>query len=562
MHHHLGLRSKMIIMLSVMASLFLVALDQMVFTTSLGKIVEEFNSFSSLSWVLTAYMITTTITVPIAGKLSDLFGRKIMLLIGIAVFAIGSLLGGMAAEMNQLILWRAFQGIGGGIITANTFAIVGDLFAARERGKWQGLIGAVFGISSVAGPLIGGFLTESNSVFGMTTNWRWTLLMNVPVAVIAFIIIVSICPSFKTRKKPVVDYLGTGLLAGALAILILAIDNTEKIFADVMASTGLSLVNLRIIMFSAVALSVVLLILVERRAKEPVLPMYFFKNRNFVTIMAVALMFGAAFLGSILYLTQFNQQVFGATPTQSGLMLLPMVGGLMLASVTVGQLISRYGKYKIFMISGFSMAAISVLLLLNLNPDTSYTYEAVVMFFLGMGMGVGMPTINLVVQNEFEQKDLGVATSSSQLFRGLGSTIGVAVFGAILTASLVSSQEAMTGSKYIQLLKNNPAASQMGNLDNSDTLLMLNTPVIKQKITDEANKAFEKMPKQIQIKAKDDFIAKQNEYASIVTKAYSSGMHMIFIVASIVMTIATVVTMLIDEKPLRSAKPTDTPGEI
>lgn len=562
MHHHLGLRSKMIIMLSVMASLFLVALDQMVFTTSLGKIVEEFNSFSSLSWVLTAYMITTTITVPIAGKLSDLFGRKIMLLIGIAVFAIGSLLGGMAAEMNQLILWRAFQGIGGGIITANTFAIVGDLFAARERGKWQGLIGAVFGISSVAGPLIGGFLTESNSVFGMTTNWRWTLLMNVPVAVIAFIIIVSICPSFKTRKKPVVDYLGTGLLAGALAILILAIDNTEKIFADVMASTGLSLVNLRIIMFSAVALSVVLLILVERRAKEPVLPLYFFKNRNFVTIMAVALMFGAVFLGSILYLTQFNQQVFGATPTQSGLMLLPMVGGLMLASVTVGQLISRYGKYKIFMISGFSLAAISVLLLLNLNPDTSYTYEAVVMFFLGMGMGVGMPTINLVVQNEFEQKDLGVATSSSQLFRGLGSTIGVAVFGAILTASLVSNQEAMTSSKYIQLLKNNPAASQMGNLDNSDTLLMLNTPGIKQKITDEANKTFEKMPKQIQIKAKDDFISKQNEYALIVTKVYSSGMHMIFIVASIVMTIATVVTMLIDEKPLRSAKPTDTPGEI
>ncbi len=562
MHHHLGLRSKMIIMLSVMASLFLVALDQMVFTTSLGKIVEEFNSFSSLSWVLTAYMITTTITVPIAGKLSDLFGRKIMLLIGIAVFAIGSLLGGMAAEMNQLILWRAFQGIGGGIITANTFAIVGDLFAARERGKWQGLIGAVFGISSVAGPLIGGFLTESNSVFGMTTNWRWTLLMNVPVAVIAFIIIVSICPSFKTRKKPVVDYLGTGLLAGALAILILAIDNTEKIFADVMASTGLSLVNLRIIMFSAVALSVVLLILVERRAKEPALPLYFFKNRNFVTIMAVALMFGAVFLGSILYLTQFNQQVFGATPTQSGLMLLPMVGGLMLVSVTVGQLISRYGKYKIFMISGFSLAAISVLLLLNLNPDTSYTYEAVVMFFLGMGMGVGMPTINLVVQNEFEQKDLGVATSSSQLFRGLGSTIGVAVFGAILTASLVSNQEAMTSSKYIQLLKNNPAASQMGNLDNSDTLLMLNTPGIKQKITDEANKTFEKMPKQIQIKAKDDFISKQNEYALIVTKVYSSGMHMIFIVASIVMTIATVVTMLIDEKPLRSAKPTDTPGEI
>lgn len=562
MHHHLSIRSKIIIMLSVMASIFLVALDQMVFTTSLGKIVEEFNSFSSLSWVVTAYMITTTVTVPIAGKLSDLFGRRIMLLIGIAVFAMGSLLGGMSGDMNQLILWRAFQGIGGGIITANAFAIVGDLFAARERGKWQGLIGAVFGISSVAGPLIGGYLTESHNILGLVTNWRWTLLVNVPIGLIAFVVIVIFCPSFKAMKKPIIDYAGAILLAIGLATLILAIDNTETIFADVMTSLGLTLVGLRIILFSIVALSVITLIMVEKRAKEPILPLYFFKNKNYVRIMTIAVLFGAAFLGSILYLTQFNQQVFGASPMQSGLMLLPMVGGLMLASTGVGQLVSRTGKYKIFMISGFSLAAITILFLLPLTPETSYTYEAFVIFFLGAGLGVAMPTINLVVQNEFAQKDLGAATSSSQLFRGLGSTIGVAIFGAILTAGLVSSQDQMLNTKYIQTLKQSPAVSRLGNLENTDTLLTLNSPSIKQKITDQSNDVFDKLPKVVQQKAKDEFKKNQDDFASIVTHAYSNSMHNIFVIASILTGFAAVIVFTVNEKPLRSAKPSDTPAEV
>ena len=249
MHHHLTLRSKIIIMLSVMASLFLVALDQMVFSTSLGKIVEEFNAFSSLSWVVTAYLITTTVTVPIAGKLSDLFGRRIMLLIGVGVFVSGSLFGGMSGGIGQLIFWRAIQGIGGGIITSNAFSIVGDLFAARERGKWQGLTGAVFGISSVAGPLIGGFLTEPHHILNLVTNWRWTLLINVPIGVVAFIIIFIYCPTLKHDKHPHVDYAGAGLLAFGLSTLVLAIDNTKSIFADLMTNTGLDLIGLRVIMF-------------------------------------------------------------------------------------------------------------------------------------------------------------------------------------------------------------------------------------------------------------------------------------------------------------------------
>lgn len=545
-----------------MASLFLVALDQMVFTTSLGKIVEEFNAFSALSWVVTAYLITTTATVPIAGKLSDLFGRRIMLLIGIGVFAIGSLLGGMSGGMGQLIAWRALQGIGGGIITANAFAIIGDLFAARERGRWQGFIGAVFGISSVAGPLIGGFLTEPHNIFGLVTNWRWTLFVNVPIGIIAFIVIAIYCPTLKHDRHPRVDYAGATLLALGLSTLVLAIDNTKTIFADFMSTTGINLLWLRIIMFSIVALAIALLIFVERRAKEPILPLYFFKNRNFILIMGIALLFGSAFMGSILYLTQFNQQVFGASPTQSGLMLLPMVGGLMLASVSVGQIISRTGKYKIFMQIGFTLATIAILCLLPLTPESSYSYEAIVMVFLGIGMGVAMPVINLVVQNEFAQEDLGAATSSSQLFRGLGSTIGVALFGAILTAGFVSNLGDMTSSKYIQTLSQNPAASQFGSLDNSDILLMLNTPSIKQKINDQSSKEFAKLPEPVREKVEKQFKSSQDEFASIVTHTYSDGMHNIFSLAAILMASATVIVFILKEKPLRTAKATETPGEL
>jgi len=554
MHHHLSLRAKIIIMISVMASMFLVALDQMVISTALGKIVEDFNAYSSLGWVITAYMITTTITVPIAGKLSDLFGRRLMLLIGVGVFVAGSLFGGMSADINQLILFRALQGIGGGIITANAFSIVGDLFSARERGKWQGLIGAVFGLSSLAGPLIGGFLTEPHNFFGLITNWRWTLLINVPIGIIAFIIIRIYCPSLKHDRKPRIDYLGAALLALSLATLLLAIDNTDTIFAGLLNSTGLSLIGLRLIMFALIGLALFIFIKHEAKAKEPILPLYFFKNKNFVLIIIIAMLFGSAFLGSILYLTQFNQQVFGASPTESGLMLLPMVVGMTLTSVGVGQLIAKTGKYKVFMKIGFSVAAAAILSLLLLDSASSYTQEAFSIALLGLGMGVAMPIISLAVQNEFEQSDLGVATSSSQLFRSIGSTVGVAVFGAILTAGLAAGLGNMGDNAYIKTLSQYPSASKMGDLDNPDTLLMLNSPSIKQKINDQLNGAMANLPASVGVQAKKQLVIQQNEYSGIIIKAYSDSMHRIFIVAFILMSAATVLAYRLKERPLKTSK--------
>jgi len=549
-------------MVSVMASLFLVALDQTIIATALGKIVEDFNAFSSLSWIVTAYLITTTMTVPIAGKLSDLFGRRKILLIGVAVFVAASLMSGLSSNITELIVWRAVQGIGGGIITANAFTIVGDLFAARERGRWQGLIGAVFGLSSVVGPLLGGWLTDGNTVFGLTTDWRWTFFINVPVGILAFILIAIYCPALRHASKAKVDYAGAALLSVALATLILAVDNTDVIFGDLMSATGLTLLGLRIIMFSIVAVALASFIYVEHKAQEPVLPLRFFKNRNYVTILIIAALFGAAFMGSILYLTQFNQQVFGASPTDSGLMLLPMVGGIMFSSILSGQIISRTGRYKIFMQIGFIIATGAMIALTFLNPDMPYLYEAVVMVCLGLGMGVAMPVINLAIQNEVEQKDLGMATSSSQLFRSLGSTIGTAVFGAMLTAGILTQVPAMHDTAYIQQLSGNKQVERLGDLNDPNTLLTLNMPDIKKEITTAATGEFAKLPEPMRVKVTDSFQQEQQKFASIVTHAFSDSLQRIFIVASSLIGLSAVLVFTLKEKKLRSATADDTPGEM
>jgi EmrB/QacA subfamily drug resistance transporter len=561
MHHHLSLRRKLIIMISVMASLFLVALDQTIIATALGKIVEEFNAFSSLSWIVTAYLITTTITVPIAGKLSDLYGRRRILLIGVAVFVVGSLLSGISGGVNELIMSRALQGIGGGIITANAFTIVGDLFAARERGRWQGLIGAVFGLASVVGPLLGGWLTDGQQIFGLTTDWRWTFYINVPIGIVAFILIAIYCPPLRRAAKAVIDYLGAALLSVGLAVLILAVDNTESIFSGLLDATGLTLTTLRIIMFTVVAAAVAAFVVVEHRAKEPILPLRFFKNRNYVTIITIAMLFGAAFMGSILYLTQFNQQVFGATPTQSGLMLLPMVGGIMISSITSGQLISRTGRYKIFMQVGFTIATIGMFFLSTLSPDSTYLYEAIIMLGLGLGLGVAMPVLNLAVQNEFSQAELGIATSSNQLFRSLGSTVGTAVFGAMLTAGILTHVDDMKNTAYIQTIAQNPQVSKIGAIDDPNTLLNLNMPDIKHQISNAADTQFAKLPEPIQSQARDKFTSQQNEFASKVTHAFSDSLHTIFVVAAFMIGAATILVFTIKERKLHSASPEATPGE-
>ena len=541
--------------------MFLVALDQTIIATALGKIVEEFNAFSSLSWIVTAYLLTTTVTVPIAGRLSDLFGRRVVLLTGVAIFVAGSLLSGISGSVTELVAWRALQGIGGGIITANAFTIVGDLFAARERARWQGLIGAVFGLSSIIGPLLGGWLTDGQAFFGLTTDWRWTFYINVPIGIIAFIFIRIFCPPLKHENKPVIDYAGAALLTVLQGTLILAVDNTDVIFAGFLDATGMSLVALRVILFSIVVLAIAAFVWVERKAKQPILPIAFFKNANYIKIIIIATLFGGSFMGSILYLTQFNQQVFGASPTESGLMLLPMVGGLMFSSIGSGQLISRIGKYKRLMQVGFVIATIGMIALTTLGPDSMYIQEAIIMAFLGLGLGVAMPVLNLAIQNEFSQRELGAATSSNQLFRSLGSTIGTAVFGAVLTAGIVSHAATIQDLPYLQTISQNAEVSKLGDLGDANTLLNLNMPDVKSQVTAGANEAFDSLPAQVAGPAKAEFEAQQQEFADEVVDAFSNSLRDIFVVAASLMGISTILVFTLKERALKTGKPGATPGE-
>lgn len=554
MLHHISLRQKIFVMIAVMSGLFLVALDQTIISPALAKIVVDFNSFSSLGFVVTAYLLLSTVTVPIAGKMSDMFGRRPILLAGVVIFTLSSLLSGISANIDQLIAFRALQGLGGGIITANAFTIIGDLFTPRERGKWQGLFGAVFGLASVVGPLLGGWLTDSHTLFGLTTDWRWTFFINIPIGIFSAIVIARYCPSIKHEKKPVIDYLGAVTLTIALAAVVLAVDNTDVIFKGLIDG-GMSLDVIRLSLYGLAVLAAGIFVWAESRAKQPIIPLHFFKNRTFTSVMISITLFGAAFIGSILYLTQFNQQVFGANATTAGLMLLPMMGGMMFASTIVGQLVSRTGRYKGFIVGGFIVASIGVYVLTSLTPSSPYWHEALIMVFIGMGLGTGMPILNLAVQNEFEQHELGAATASSQLFRGLGSTIGTAVMSGILTVGVTASMGDVTKDPYIQTLRKSPEAAKVlpATID-ANAMLQLNAQ--RDVIKGGAVKSIDTLPLPQAVKTKqiDQFTQQQDAYKTKVINSFSDAIHAIFTTAAILMVAALAAVLFVRERPLRGGK--------
>ena len=559
MLHHISMRQKIIVMIAVMSGLFLVALDQTIISTALGQIVKDFNSFGSLGLVVTAYLLFSTVSVPIAGKMSDMFGRRPVLLTGVILFTVASLLSGIAANVDQLILFRALQGLGGGIITANAFTIIGDLFTPRERGKWQGVFAAVFGLASVVGPLLGGFLTDGHNVFGVMTDWRWTFFINIPIGIFAAFVIARYCPAIRHEKKPIIDYFGALWITLALASLVLAVDNPETVFEGLVAQ-GVSLDVIRIALYSIAAITATLFVFAERRAAQPIIPLRFFANQTFTSVMIAATLFGAAFLGAIIYLTQFNQQVFGADATTAGLMLLPMMAGMTLTSTTTGIVVSKIGKYKRFIIGGFALAGAGVLSLMLLTPDSPYWHEAIIMVFIGLGLGMSMPILNLAVQNEFEQRDLGAATSSSQLFRGLGSTIGTALMSGILTVGVASGIGDVNKDAYIETLRQSPAASQVlpAEID-ANAVLQLNAQqdVIRDGVENSLTQA--QLPEGVQAKELTSFAEQQDAFSEKVTESFSDAIHRIFLVAGGLMFAALIAALYIKERPLRGSHD-GTPG--
>jgi len=401
--------------------MLLAALDSTIVSTALPTIVGELGGLARLSWVVTAYLLAQTVVTPLYGKLGDLYGRKGILQSAIVLFLLGSALCGLSRNMTQLIVFRAIQGLGGGGLTVTTQAVVGDIVPPRERGRYQGIFGAAFGLASIAGPLLGGYFTTH-------FTWRWIFYINLPLGIVALVVIASTLPTLGERRRPTIDYMGTALLAICLSAIVLVSD-VSGMMRPITSPSMLALIAISII-------SLVLFILAERRAKEPVLPLRLFANRAFSVSSAVGLIVGFALFGSVTYLPLFLQIVKGETPTGSGLQMLPMMAGMLVTSILSGQVISRTGRYKLFPILGTLVMALGLYLLSRMTEHTSVLSASVTMLLLGLGLGMVMQVLVIAVQNAVDYGDLGVATSGATLFRLVGGSLGTAVLGAIFASRL------------------------------------------------------------------------------------------------------------------------------
>ncbi len=414
-------REVLAVLPGLLLAILLAMLDNLIVSTALPRIVGDLHGLSHLPWVVTAYVLGTTVSTPIWGKLGDLYGRKGVFLTSIVIFLIGSALSGAAHTMNQLIGFRALQGLGAGGLLVGAMAIIGDLVPPRERGRYQGYTAALMAFAFVAGPLVGGYITDH-------LNWRWAFYVNVPIGVVTLALLVFRLrlPRYRTEHR--IDWVGAGLLAIGITALVLITTWGGHEYA------WLSWQVLGLAVLAAVTL--VGFTFVERRAAEPVLSLGLFRNRNFTLSVLLGFLVGFAMFGVISYLPLYQQVVQGASATNSGLLLLPMMAGLLVTSLLAGQLITRTGRYKKFPVIGGIIMVIGMALLSTLDVDTGKTVTALYMGILGLGMGFLMQTTMLISQNSVEQKDLGVASSAATFFRSIGGSFGVALAGALFNRVL------------------------------------------------------------------------------------------------------------------------------
>lgn len=416
-----------VVLPGLMLAILLAMLDNMIVGTAMPRIVGELGGLDKLSWVVTAYVLGTTISTPIWGKLGDLYGRKTIFLVSIVIFLIGSALSGAAGEidpasgMNQLIAFRALQGLGGGGLMVGAMAIIGDLVPPRERGKYQGMMAAIMAIAMIGGPLIGGLITDH-------ANWRWAFYVNLPIGGIALFVLASTLHLPKYRTEHRIDWLGAALLSvGVTALVLITTWGGNKYAWGSTEILGMAAVGV---------VMIALFLWTQTRVAEPILPLGIFRNRNFSLVSIIGFMVGFAMFGAISFLPLYIQTVQGASATNSGLLLLPMMLGMMVTSIVAGRTITKTGRYRMFPIIGGVTLALAMLLLTRLDVNTSITESSIYMVVLGVGMGFLMQTTMLIAQNSVEQKDLGVSSSTATFVRSIGGSFGVSIFGAVFVNRL------------------------------------------------------------------------------------------------------------------------------
>ncbi|OXM14017.1 MDR family MFS transporter [Paenibacillus herberti] len=516
---HLSHKRKVSIMIAVMAAMFFAAINQMITSTAMPRIIAILDGMDYYTWTINIYLLTSTIATILVGKLSDMFGRKPFMLAGILLFIIGAFLTGTSTDVFQFIIYRGIQGVGAGIVQATAFMAVGDLFAPRERPKWMGLMTAVFGFSSVLGPTLGGYLVDN-------MDWHWLFWIFLPLGVVAFFMILFLFPKVERKPKEKIDYMGSLFLTTTIVPLLLAFS---------WAGTEYKWGSWEIIsLLVGAVVSGTIFVVIERYARNPILPLHLFKNRIVTVSNIIGFLMNFGMMGAMIYLSFFVQGVEGVSATYAGYVTMPMSIFMVITSALIGSRISKSGKYKRYALIGVPIMIIGMGLMIVMN---SVWIAALSMAIFGIGIGMGMPVFSLATQNAVPHNELGVATASSQMFRNLGGTIGIAVMGTVMSNNLARHiKENLTSASAPDLSKLDPALQEKLIAFANPTTLM-NKPLIEQtesSLPEDARVLFVQMIDQIR-------------------DALGQTLSVVFLVGTLVLCASLVLVFFLKEIPLRTS---------
>ncbi|TLS36660.1 MDR family MFS transporter [Pseudalkalibacillus caeni] len=524
---HLDKKSKITIMVAIMSALLFVALNQTIVGTALPKIIADLGGMEYFSWVFTIFMLTSSVTAVLVGKLSDIYGRKPFILLGIGIFMAGTFMCGTSDSIIQLIIYRGIQGFGGGMVMSTSFTAVGDLFSPRERGRWQGIMGGVFGLASVFGPTLGGYIVDN-------ADWHWVFWIFLPVGIVAFILIMRLFPSVTKKEGESVDYFGSVFLTLTILPMLLAFSWAGKEYDW----TSPQIIGL----FSASVVALLIFISIERKAKSPVLPLELFKNDIFSLSNIIGFILGMGMFGAIMYTPFFIQGVMGTSATKSGFIMMPMTLAMVTASALGGQLITKTGKYKIIAIIGLLVMASGMFSLSRMDMDTSTLVAILNMITVGLGLGMSFPVFTLTIQNAVNYKFLGVATSSAQLFRQLGGTVGVSIMGTVMASSMKDEMAQMAPKGGTEAIAQNPqVAEKFKALQDPQALMDADKlEAIRQTLPEQMTGMFDQI-------------------VMVLRTSLSHALNDVFLTGMFLLTAAVILTFFLREIPLRMSNKEEEP---